>query len=308
LEHVPYLTNSSMMDIDFLPAHLIILGGSYVGLEFAQVYRRFGSEVTVIELAPRLIAREDADVSQAVADFLKEEGIDVRVGSKVVGVEKEGNAIAVKVESAGTVSQVVGTHVLVAIGRRPNTDDLGLDKADIATDARGYIQVDDQLRTSAAGIWAMGDCNGRGAFTHTSWNDFEIVAANLLDNGQRRVSDRITAYALYTDPPLGRAGMTEAEVRKTGKPALISTMAMEDVSRAYEKGETKGFMKILVDRDSKQILGASLLGLAGDEVIHCILDLMYAKAPYTVMQRAMHIHPTVSEFIPTMLGELRPLQ
>ncbi|MFZ2137887.1 MAG: FAD-containing oxidoreductase [Xanthobacteraceae bacterium] len=308
LEHVPYLTNSSMMDIDFLPAHLIILGGSYVGLEFAQVYRRFGSEVTVIELASRLIAREDADVSQAVADFLKEEGIDVRVGSKVVGVEKEGNAIAVKVESAGAVSQVAGTHVLVAIGRRPNTDDLGLDKAGIATDARGYIQVDDQLRTSAAGIWAMGDCNGRGAFTHTSWNDFEIVAANLLDNGQRRVSDRITAYALYTDPPLGRAGMTEAEVRKAGKPALISTMAMEDVSRAYEKGETKGFMKILVDRDSKQILGASLLGLSGDEVIHCILDLMYAKAPYTVMQRAMHIHPTVSEFIPTMLGELRPLQ
>jgi len=308
LEHVPYLTNSSMMDIDFLPAHLIILGGSYVGLEFAQVYRRFGSEVTVIELASRLIAREDADVSQAVADFLKEEGIDVRVGSKVVGVEKEGNAIAVKVESAGAVSQVAGTHVLVAIGRRPNTDDLGLDKAGIATDARGYIQVDDQLRTSAAGIWAMGDCNGRGAFTHTSWNDFEIVAANLLDNGQRRVSDRITAYALYTDPPLGRAGMTEAEVRKAGKPALISTMSMEDVSRAYEKGETKGFMKILVDRDSKQILGASLLGLSGDEVIHCILDLMYAKAPYTVMQRAMHIHPTVSEFIPTMLGELRPLQ
>jgi pyruvate/2-oxoglutarate dehydrogenase complex dihydrolipoamide dehydrogenase (E3) component len=308
LEHVPYLTNSSMMDIDFLPAHLIILGGSYVGLEFAQVYRRFGSEVTVIELASRLIAREDADVSQAVADFLKEEGIDVRVGSKVVGVEKRGNAIAVKVESAGAVSQVAGTHVLVAIGRRPNTDDLGLDKAGIATDARGYIQVDDQLRTSAAGIWAMGDCNGRGAFTHTSWNDFEIVAANLLDNGQRRVSDRITAYALYTDPPLGRAGMTEAEVRKAGKPALISTMAMENVSRAYEKGETKGFMKILVDRDSKQILGASLLGLSGDEVIHCILDLMYAKAPYTVMQRAMHIHPTVSEFIPTMLGELRPLQ
>jgi pyruvate/2-oxoglutarate dehydrogenase complex dihydrolipoamide dehydrogenase (E3) component len=308
LEHVPYLTNSSMMDIDFLPAHLIILGGSYVGLEFAQVYRRFGSEVTVIELGPRLIAREDADVSQAVADFLKEEGIDVRVGSKVVGVEKRGNAIAVKVESAGAVSQVTGTHVLIAIGRRPNTDDLGLDKAGIATDARGYIQVDDQLRTSAAGIWALGDCNGRGAFTHTSWNDFEIVAANLLDNDQRRVSDRITAYALYTDPPLGRAGMTEAEVRKTGKPALISTMAMEDVSRAYEKGETKGFMKILVDRDSKQILGASLLGLAGDEVIHCILDLMYAKAPYTVMQRAMHIHPTVSELIPTMLGELRPLQ
>ena len=251
------------MDVDFLPPHLIILGGSYIGLEFAQVYRRFGSEVTVIELAPRLIAREDEDVSRAVADFLKEEGIDVRVDSKVIGVEKQGNSIAVKVESAGKISQVVGTHVLVAIGRRPNTDDLGLDKAGIATDARGYIQVDDQLRTNVPGIWAMGDCNGRGAFTHTSWNDFEIVAANLLDNDQRRVSDRITAYALYTDPPLGRAGMTEAEVRKTGKPALISTMAMEDVSRAYEKGETKGFMKILVDRDSKQILGASLPGTRG---------------------------------------------
>ena len=308
LDQVPYLTNSSMMDIDFLPAHLVILGGSYIGLEFAQAYRRFGSEVTVIELGPRLIVREDEDVSRAVADFLKDEGIDVRVDSKVVSLEKQGNAVAVTVESAGKSSQIVGTHVLVAIGRRPNTDDLGLDRAGIATDAHGYIQVDDQLRTNVPGIWAMGDCNGRGAFTHTSWNDFEIVAANLLDNDPRRVSDRITAYALYTDPPLGRAGMTEAEVRKAGKPALIATLAMEDVSRAYEKGETKGFMKILVDRDSKRILGASFLGLSGDEVIHSVLDVMYAKAPYTVIQRAMHIHPTVSEFIPTMLGDLKPLQ
>jgi pyruvate/2-oxoglutarate dehydrogenase complex dihydrolipoamide dehydrogenase (E3) component len=308
LDQVPYFTNSSMMDIDFLPAHLVILGGSYIGLEFAQIYRRFGSEVTVIELAQRLIPREDEDVSHSVAEFLKEEGIDVRTDSKVIAVEKEGNSIAVKVESAGKISQVVGTHMLAAIGWRPNTDDLGLDKAGIATDSHGYIQVDDQLRTNVPGIWAMGDCNGRGAFTHTSWNDFEIVAANILDGDQRRVSDRITAYALYTDPPLGRVGMTEADVRKSGKPALISTMAMEDVSRAYEKGETKGFIKILVDRDNKQILGASFLGLAGDEVIHCVLDLMYAKAPYTIMQRAMHIHPTVSEFIPTMLGDLKRLQ
>jgi pyruvate/2-oxoglutarate dehydrogenase complex dihydrolipoamide dehydrogenase (E3) component len=308
LDQVPYLTNSSMVDVDFLPAHLVVLGGSYIGLEFAQAYRRFGSEVTIIELASRLIPREDEDVSLAVAAFLKEEGIDVRVDSKVVGIEKQGNSIAVKVESAGDISRVVGTHVLVAIGRRPNTDDLGLDKAGIATDPYGYIEVDDQLRTNVPGVWAMGDCNGRGAFTHTSWNDFEIVAANLLDNDHRRVSDRITAYALYTDPPLGRVGMTEAEVRKIGRPALIATMAMEDVSRAYEKGETKGFMKVLVDRDNKQIVGASLLGLAGDEVIHCIIDLMYAKAPYTVLQRAMHIHPTVSEFIPTMLGDLKPLQ
>jgi pyruvate/2-oxoglutarate dehydrogenase complex dihydrolipoamide dehydrogenase (E3) component len=308
LDQVPYLTNSSMMDIDFLPPHLIVLGGSYVGLEFAQVYRRFGSGVTVVELGPRLIAREDEDVSEAVADVLRDEGIDVRVNSKVVGVAKQGNDIAVTVETAGARSQVVGSHLLLAIGRRPNTDDLGLDQAGIGTDPRGYIQVDDQLRTNMAGIWALGDCNGRGAFTHTSYNDFEIVAANLLDNESRRVTDRIYAYALYTDPPLGRAGMTEAEVRKSGRPALVARMAMEDVSRAYEKGETKGFMKILVDQQTRQILGASLLGLAGDEVIHCVLDLMYAKAPCTVMQRAVHIHPTVSEFVPTMIGDLVPLQ
>jgi pyruvate/2-oxoglutarate dehydrogenase complex dihydrolipoamide dehydrogenase (E3) component len=308
LDQVPYLTNGSMMDIDFLPSHLVILGGSYIGLEFAQTYRRFGSKVTVIEFAPRLIPREDDDVSQAVADFLKEEGIDVCVNSKVVGVEKQVNSIVAKVETAGEISPIAGTHLLVATGRRPNTDDLGLDKAGVETDARGYIRVDDQLRTNISGIWAMGDCNGRGAFTHTSWNDFEIVTANLLDNDQRRVSDRITAYALYTDPPLGRAGMTEADVRKTGKSALISIMAMKDVMRAYERGETKGLMKILVDRDSKQILGASFLGLNGDEVIHSVLDIMYAKAPYTVIQRAMHIHPTVSEFIPTMIDKLKPLQ
>jgi pyruvate/2-oxoglutarate dehydrogenase complex dihydrolipoamide dehydrogenase (E3) component len=308
LEQAPYLTNSSMMDVDFLPPHLVVLGGSYIGLEFAQAYRRFGSEVTVVELAPRLIAREDEDVSRAIADILKGEGIDIRLGSKVVGMEKLGDKIAVNIEAAGTRSQVTGSHLLLAIGRRPNTDDLGLDKAGIAADAHGYIQVDDQLRTNVAGIWALGDCNGRGAFTHTSWNDFEIVAANVLDNESRRVSDRINAYALYTDPPLGRAGMTEADVRKSGRPALVATMAMEDVSRAYEKGETKGFMKILVDKESKRILGASLLGLSGDEVIHCVLDVMYAKASYTVLQRAMHIHPTVSEFIPTMLGDLVPLQ
>jgi pyruvate/2-oxoglutarate dehydrogenase complex dihydrolipoamide dehydrogenase (E3) component len=284
-----------------------VLGGSYVGLEFAQVYRRFGSEVTVIELSPYLIAREDEDVSRAIAEILKDENIDIRVNSKVVAVAKQGNNIAATVENAGTKSQVVGSHLLLAIGRRPNTDDLGLDKAGVATDPRGYIQVDDQLRANVPGIWALGDCNGRGAFTHTSYNDFQIVAANLLDNDPRRVSDRITAYALYTDPPLGRAGMTEAEVRKSGRPALIATMAMDDVSRAYEKGETKGFMKILVDQETKQILGASLLGLSGDEVIHCILDVMYAKAPFTVLQRAVHIHPTVSEFIPTMLDDLKPL-
>jgi pyruvate/2-oxoglutarate dehydrogenase complex dihydrolipoamide dehydrogenase (E3) component len=298
-----------MMNVDFLPAHLIVLGGSYIGLEFAQLYRRFGSDVTVVEPAPRLISREDEDVSRAIADILRAESIDIRVNSKAVEVRKQGGAaIAVTIETAGVRSQVDGSHLLLAVGRRPNTDDLGLEKAGVVTDSRGYIEVDDQLRTSVPDIWALGDCNGRGAFTHTSYNDFEIVAANLLDGDHRRVTDRITAYALYIDPPLGRAGMTEAEVRKSGRPALIATMAMEDVSRAYEKGETKGFMKILVDQETKQILGAALLGLSGDEVIHCILDTMYAKAPSTVLQRAMHIHPTVSEFIPTMMADLLPLQ
>ena len=308
LNEVPYFTNSSMMGVDFLPQHLIILGGSYIGLEFAQIFRRFGSEVTVIELAPRLIAREDEDVSRAVAEILDAEGINLLLNSKVVAVEEKGKRIAVRSASAGTTSLTLGTHLLVAIGRRPNTDDLGLEKAGIAADARGYIVVDDQLRTNIPGIWALGDCNGRGAFTHTSYNDFEIVAANLLDQGQRRLSDRILAYALYTDPPLGRVGMTEAEVRNSGRAALMATMPMEDVSRAYERGETKGFMKILVERDTAQILGASILGLSGDEVIHAILDLMYAKVPYTTLLRATHIHPTVSEFIPTMLSDLKPLQ
>ena len=307
LDTVPYLTNSSMMEVDFLPRHLIVLGGSYVGLEFAQIYRRFGSEVTVVERAQRLIAREDEDVSRAVANILTDEGIDIRVDCKVAGVAMHGSNIALKVETEAS-REIVGTHLLLAIGRRPNTDDLGFDKAGVVCDERGYIQVDERLRTSVPGIWALGDCNGRGAFTHTSWNDFEIVAADILDNDPRRVTDRIEAYALYTDPPLGRAGMTEAQVRNSGRPALIATMAMEDVSRAFERGETKGFMKILVDKETKQILGASLLGLAGDEVIHCILDVMYAKAPCTVMRRAMHIHPTVSELIPTMLGDLVPLQ
>jgi pyruvate/2-oxoglutarate dehydrogenase complex dihydrolipoamide dehydrogenase (E3) component len=308
LDRTPYLTNSTMMDVDFLPPHLVVLGGSYIGLEFAQMYRRFGSEVTVIELGPRLISREDEDVSQTIADILGQEGIAIRVNSKVVEVAKQGEKVAVTIESEGGRSQVVGSHMLLAIGRRPNTDDLGLDKAGITTSKQGYIEVDDQLRTSVPGIWALGDCNGRGAFTHTSWNDYEIVASNILDNGSRRVSDRITAYALYIDPPLGRAGMTAAEVRKSGRPALVGTRPMERVSRAVEKGETKGFMRILVDQETKQILGASLLGLAGDEVIHCILDVMYAKAPYTVLQQAMHIHPTVSELVPTMLGELVPLE
>jgi pyruvate/2-oxoglutarate dehydrogenase complex dihydrolipoamide dehydrogenase (E3) component len=308
LQDVEYLTNSTLLEVDFLPPHLIVIGGSYIGLEFAQIYRRFGSEVTVIEAAPRLIPREDEDVSAAVADILRSEGIALNVGAGDLKVSKRSEGIAVSFASANGAREVVGSHLLMAVGRRPNTDDLGLEKAGVAVDKRGYIEVDDQLRTSVPGIWAMGDCNGRGAFTHTAYNDFEIVAANLLDGDERRVSDRIPAYNLYIDPPLGRAGLTETEARKSGRPALIAKMAMEDVSRAFEKGETQGFMKVLVDADTKRFLGASILGVGGDEVIHAILDLMYAKAPYTVMQRAVHIHPTVSELLPTLLADLKPLQ
>lgn len=308
LDRVAYLTNTSMMGVDFLPEHLIILGGSYIGLEFAQMYRRFGSAVTVIEALPRLVAREDEDISAELAKILEGEGIAVKLGAKALSVARKGNGIVVEIDTSTGRAQVEGSHLLVAIGRRPNTDDLGLEKAGVKLDARGYIEVDDELRTSAPGIWALGDCNGRGAFTHTSYNDYEIVAANLLDNDSRRVSDRITAYALYTDPPLGRAGLSQAEARGTKRPTLVANWSMARVGRAVERGETEGFMRILIDRDSKQIVGASLLGLNADEVVHEILDLMYAKAPYTILQRAMHIHPTVSEYLPTMLGSLTPLE
>jgi pyruvate/2-oxoglutarate dehydrogenase complex dihydrolipoamide dehydrogenase (E3) component len=307
LDQVSYLTNSSMMEVDFLPPHLLVVGGSYVGLEFAQMYRRFGSEVTVIEMAPRLISREDEDVSAGIAEILAHEGINLRLGAECIRLAKRGEAVVAGVECTDGAPEVVGSHLLLAIGRRPNTDDLGLEAAGVKTDQRGFILVDDELRTNVPGIWALGDCNGKGAFTHTSYNDFEIVAANLLDGDSRKVSDRIPAYALYTDPPLGRAGLTESEIRKIGRPALGARRAMANVSRAVEKGETEGFMKIAVDAESKRILGAAILGTGGDEAIHCVLDVMYAKAPYTVMQRAVHIHPTVSELIPTLLGELKPL-
>jgi len=308
LDQIQYLNNSSMMGVDFLPKHLIVVGGSYVGLEFAQMFRRFGSEVTVLEMGPRLVHREDEDISAAIRDILVREGVNIRLEAKCIGFERQGDEVVAHAECTEGAPKINGTHVLLAVGRRPNTDDLGLEKAGVAVDEHGYVKVDDQLRSSAPGIWAMGDCNGKGAFTHTSYNDFEIVAANLLDNDPRRVSDRILTYGLYVDPPLGRAGMTEAEVRKSGKPALIGKRPMTRVGRAVEKGESQGFMKILVDAESRAILGAAILGVGGDEAIHCILDVMYAKAPYTVIQRAVHIHPTVSELIPTMLGDMQKLQ
>jgi pyruvate/2-oxoglutarate dehydrogenase complex dihydrolipoamide dehydrogenase (E3) component len=307
LASVAYLDNASMMEVDFLPEHLVVVGGSYVGLEFAQMYRRFGSRVTVVEMGERLIGREDPEVSDAVRAILEAEGIEVRLNATCIALEARGAGVAARVDCATGAPEVVGSHLLLAVGRRPNTDDLGLERAGLETDARGFIKVDEELRTSVPGIWALGDCNGRGAFTHTAYNDYEIVAANLLDGERRRLSDRIPCYALYVDPPLGRAGMSEAEVRRSGRPALVAVRPMEKVGRAVEKGETAGFLKVLVDAESRRILGAAFLGVEADEVVHVVLDVMYAGAPYTVISSAMHIHPTVAELLPTLLQSLRPL-
>jgi pyruvate/2-oxoglutarate dehydrogenase complex dihydrolipoamide dehydrogenase (E3) component len=306
IDGVPTLDNRSMLELDTLPEHLVVIGGSYIGLEFAQMYRRFGSQVTVVEMAPRLVAREDDDVSDAIRQILEAEGIAVRTASQCLAVAARGGRIAVQT-SCG-LPDVLGTHLLLATGRTPNTADLALDRAGIATDKRGFITVNDRLETNVAGVWAMGDCNGRGAFTHTSYNDYEIVAGNLLRDEDRKLSDRVMTYALFIDPPLGRAGFTEREVRERGQPALIGRMPMARVGRAREAGETQGFMKVLVDAQSKQILGAALLGLSADEVIHTFVDTMTARQPYTTLRRTMHVHPTVSELIPTLLSDLKPLQ
>ncbi len=305
LSGVGFLTNVSILELDALPAHLVIVGGSYIALEFAQMYRRFGARVTVVERGPRLASREDEDVSAAIGEILAAEDIDIVVGADDVRVTKSGNGFELTPRAGA--DPIAGSHLLLAVGRRPNTDGLALEAAGVRTDTRGYIVVDDQLRTNVENIWAMGDCNGKGAFTHTSYNVFEIVAANLLDDDPRRVSERIATYALYIDPPLGRAGMTVDQVRASGRSALVGKRPMTRVGRAVEKGETQGFMKVVVDADTEEILGAAILGVGGDEAIHAILDVMSAKAPYTTLSRTMHIHPTVSELIPTMLQEMSPL-
>jgi len=309
LSDVEFLTNVSILELDTLPTHLVIVGGGYIALEFAQMYRRFGARVTVVEKGPRLASREDEDVSATVREILEAEGIDVVVDADDIRISKiDSDFGGFELTPRAGADAITGSHLLMAVGRRPNTDDLSLEAAGVQTDARGYIVVDDQLKTNVDHIWAIGDCNGKGAFTHTSYNDFEIVAANLLDNDPRRVSDRIKTYALYIDPPLGRAGMTIAEVRASGRKALVGKRPMTRVGRAVEKGETQGFMKVVVDADTHQILGAAILGVGGDEAIHCILDIMSAKAPYTTLSRTMHIHPTVGELIPTMLQEMSPLE
>jgi pyruvate/2-oxoglutarate dehydrogenase complex dihydrolipoamide dehydrogenase (E3) component len=306
VDKVPYLTNTSILELDVLPRHLIVVGGSYIGLEFAQMYRRFGSEVTVIEMKPRLIWREDPDVSTAIQEIFEKEGIAIRTEAECIRFEPRKQDISAGVNCRAGEPEVMGSHVLLAVGRRPNTDSLGIEKTGIKLDQHGYIVVDDQLRTNVPGIWALGDCNGKGAFTHTAYNDFEIVAENLLDGRARRVSDRIPCYGLFIDPPLGRVGMTEAEARKTNRKIRIGSRPMTRVQRAIEKGEPQGFMKVMVDEQSNQILGAAILGVGGDEAVHCILDTMSAKAPFQTLRDTVHIHPTVSELIPTVLGELKP--
>ncbi len=302
---VPFLTNTSILALDRVPRHLVVVGGSYVGLEFAQMYRRFGAEVTVVEKGPRLIGREDDDVSQSVAGILEAEGITVRTGATCIALAPHEEGVAVSVDCAQGPPVAIGSHVLLAVGRRPNTHDLALDKAGVATDKNGYIVVDEQLSTNVAGIWALGDCNGRGAFTHTAYNDFEIVAANLLDGQKRELRQRIPAYALYIDPPLGRVGMTEAQARKAGRPILVGVRPMSRVGRAIEKDETLGFMKVVADAETHRILGAAILGTGGDEAIHGVIDMMNADAPYETLQWAVPIHPTVSELLPTVIGELK---
>jgi pyruvate/2-oxoglutarate dehydrogenase complex dihydrolipoamide dehydrogenase (E3) component len=307
LREINYLTNTSILAMDSLPRHLVVVGGSYIGLEFAQIYRRFGAAVTVVEKSPRLVAREDKDVSIAIQQILEAEGIDIRTSAECIAFAPHPDGVAVRIDCTEGTPEVIGSHVLLAVGRQPNTDDLGLDRAGVTTDTHGYITVDDQLRTNVPGIWALGDCNGRGAFTHTAYNDFEIVAANLLDGAAKRVSDRIPGYALYIDPPLGRVGMTEAQARASGRPLLMGTRPMTRVGRAIEKGETQGFIKIVADAETQRILGAAILGTGGDEAIHGLLDMMNADQPYNTLQDAVPIHPTVSELIPTVLGEMQPL-
>jgi pyruvate/2-oxoglutarate dehydrogenase complex dihydrolipoamide dehydrogenase (E3) component len=307
LEGVPYLTNVTMMDLDFVPEHLLVVGGSYIGLEFGQMLRRFGARVTVVEMGPRLIGREDEDVSQAVKELLEAEGIEVRLNAECLSVRKEAEGLSIGVDCKDGAERERGSHLLLAVGRVPNTDDLGLDAAGIRTDKRGYIEVDEALRTSNPHVWALGDCNGKGAFTHTAYNDYEIVADNLLSSAGRKYTDRLPVYALYIDPPLGRIGLSEKEIKEKGIKALVGKRPMSRVARAVEKGETQGFLKMHVEARSKRILGAALLGTGADEAVHSLIDAVYAKMPYPEFQRHVRIHPNVSELLPTVLEDLRPL-
>lgn len=306
LQAVDYLTNASLLELTELPGHLVVVGGGAVGVEFAQMFWRFGCEVTLLEMKSNLMHREDSAASGLIAELLLSEGIRLRLGAECISFSKDVGGVCVHVDCKEGDAEVHGSHVLLAMGRVPNTNDLVLEAADVQLDSAGYIPVDEQLRTNVSHIWALGDCNRRGGFTHTAYNDYEIVAANLLDGKDRRVSDRIPARTTYTDPPLAQVGMTEEEARATGRDLLIATRPMRSVGRAIEKGETFGLMKAIVDSQTELILGAMIFGVGGDEAIHCILDVMYSGRSYTTLTSAVHIHPTVAELIPTLFESLQP--
>jgi pyruvate/2-oxoglutarate dehydrogenase complex dihydrolipoamide dehydrogenase (E3) component len=305
IDRVSVLTNATILGLEQVPEHLVVIGGSYIGLEYAQMYRRFGAAVTLVERGPRLAAREDTEISATIADILRREGVDIRTNAECLQLSPHARGVELSLATGGQRSRIVGSHVLLAVGRRPNTEDLGLETIGVLTDALGHIRVNDKLETNVPGVWALGDCNGRGAFTHTSYNDFEIVAANLLDGAERSLAQRVSGYALYIDPPLGRAGMTEAEARASGRRVLLGVRPMTRVGRAIEKGETQGLMKIVVDADDNRILGAAILGPGGDEAIHGVIDAMSAGLESSALRWAVPIHPTVAELIPTLIVEMK---
>lgn len=307
LNNIHYFTNSDLVDVDFLPEHLVIIGGSYIGLEFAQMYRRFGSEVTIVEMSNRLLPKEDEDIAQAVQDVLQKEGVRFRLGAECIEVNAHTEGTLINLDCHDSDRKVTGSHVLLAVGRTSNTDDLGLATTQISLSKRGTIEVNEQLQTSEPHIWALGECNGRGGFTHTSYNDYEIVADQLFGNATRNVTDRIPCYGLFIDPPLARVGMNEQQAKQTGRSILTGKMPMKKVGRAREFGQTQGLMKVLIDAESEKLLGASLFGLSADEAIHSLLDCMYAEKSYTTIRDAVHIHPTVSELIPTLLQNLEKM-
>ncbi|MEP0711329.1 MAG: FAD-dependent oxidoreductase, partial [Algoriphagus sp.] len=308
-EDVDHLTNTSILQLDKVPESLAIIGGSYIGLEFAQIFKRLGSKVTVLEKGDFLISKEDQHTSELVREVLEKDGIKVICGANcLAGKNKKSGGVTVSFQKDGKDQKISSTQVLIATGRIPNSDLLKPENAGLSISEKGYINVNQQLETNIEGIYALGDCNGEGAFTHTAYNDFEIVQDQLLGDKKRKLSDRITNYALYIDPPMGRAGMTLSQAKDSGKKLLFSRMPMSDISRAKEKGETQGKMEVIIDADSEQILGATVFGTGADEIIGTFLTAMYGKMSYKTLMNSVQTHPTVTELIPTLLQQLKPLK
>jgi pyruvate/2-oxoglutarate dehydrogenase complex dihydrolipoamide dehydrogenase (E3) component len=308
LDGVPYLTNASLMEQTELPEHLVVLGGGYIGLEFGQMFRRFGSEVTVIHRGDQLLNREDADVVAELRKVLEGDGVRFLMGATTDRVEKSGDGVRLSVMTPDAPTTVTGSHLLVATGRRPNTDDLGLEAAGVEVDSRGFVKVNGRLETSAPGVWALGDVKGGPAFTHISYNDYQIVYANLIEGQSLTTEGRLVPYAVFTDPPLGRVGMTEAEARATGRRLKIGKIPMTYVARALERDETAGMMKLIVDAETDRMLGAALLCSEGGELIQILGALMRADVPYTFMKGAIYIHPTLAEGFYALMEDVKGVE